>query len=36
MGAANTYAAALDLVAARPDLLGVGITDALDLARAAA
>ena len=33
---ADTYAAAHELVAARPLLLGVGITDGLDLARAAA
>ena len=30
---ADTYAAALELVAARPELAGVGIVDALDLAR---
>ena len=30
------YPAAASLVAARPELLGVGLTDALELARAAA
>jgi len=32
----NVYAAAVDLLTARPELLGVGVTDGLDLARGCA